>query len=161
MHQTAELKIAPPPAAAAPGRAGRQAHLYSGGPLLTSMSTSSPQVPSAMNAESFFCEEMLSWDFSAAAAARCSVVTDHRAWSALCLQRVFNILPAPLHDHIKVWEGRREGARGRRRRCVLETTTRRHREEDSDSQRETDREGKKTILSLSLLGFFVLFHSLC
>lgn len=143
----------------------RQVHLCSDGPLLTSLSTSSPQVPSAMNAESFFCEEMLSWDFSAAAA-RCSVVTDHGAWSLFVFSASLISFP-----HLSTIisrcgrEGGREGASGQRRRCVLETTTRRHTEEDSrgasDSQREADRGGKKTILSLSLLGFFVLFHSLC
>lgn len=57
-----------------------------------------------MNAESFFCEENAELGLSAAAT-RCSVATDQRAWSTFCLQRVFNILPAPLDDHIKVWEG--------------------------------------------------------
>lgn len=91
----------------------------------------------------------------------CSVVTDQRAWSPFCLQCVFNILPAPS-TIISPCE--REGAEGQRRQCVLETTTRRHTEEDfsgaSDSQCEMDREGKKTILSLSLLGFLYYFiHS--
>lgn len=90
------------------------------------------------------------------------MVTDQRAWSPFCLQCVFNILPAPS-TIISPCE--REGAEGQRRQCVLETTTRRHTEEDfsgaSDSPREMDREGKKNNLVIESVGFFVLFHSLC
>lgn len=155
MHQTAELKIAPP------GRADRQGHLCSGGPLFTLMSISSLQVPSAMNAESFFCEEMLSWDFlQLLRAAQWWRIKEPGALF------VFSVSLIPfLHRSTIISRCGREGAEGQRRRCVLETTTRRHTEEDSsgasESQREMDSEGKKTILSLSLLGFFVLFHSLC
>lgn len=151
MHQTARLKIAPV------GRADQQGHLCPGGPLLALMSISSLQVPSAMNAESFFCEEMLSWDFlQLLRAAQGRWIKEPGALFVFSASLI-----SFLHRSAIISRCGREGAEGQRRRCVLETTTRRHAEEDSsgasDSQRQMDREGKKNNLVIESVGFFLYY----
>lgn len=118
-----------------------------------------------MKAGSFFCEETLSLEIFWSCYKLLSSDSS-KSLEPFCLQRVFNILPAPLTIISPVW-GRGCGGEDDGSVCgsVLETTQSRHVEEDfggpSGSQCESrGLKKKKKSCHSSLLGFFVLFHGL-
>lgn len=151
-------------------------------PRLWRVSTFSPlpavflQVPPAVRGSegSFFCEETLSLEFFSLLWRRykllsCDTFKEPEAASFFWLRRVFNTLPASPDCHSSRVRARvpKRGWWECLRQCVLETTRSRHMDEDSDgasdshcesrSLKQTNKK-KESILSFSLLFFFVLFH---
>lgn len=65
--------------------------------------SSSLQVPQAMKEGSFFCEEMLSLEFFSWSFYKLLSGDSSMSLKPFCLQRVLNILPAPLTVISSVW----------------------------------------------------------